>query len=199
MKKEYPVNRVWRKFHVEIKKAKEKLRQEIVLKVQQWGAQKRSQASQQATDYLKLLSKNYLRVVSIASFGWEIDLWAFNEWLMERQKLCLIRQEVSGLFSVCRVQSKEELVKHPLGFCEPQSSLCSLKLHTHDLVLCPGVVFDVEGYRLGRGKGVYDRWLASVDPFITTIGVGFACQQVIDLKKYIENHDVRLKDVALFG
>ncbi len=41
-----------------------------------------------------------------------------------------------------------------------------------DCILVPGIVFDERGYRLGYGKGIYDRFLATVGQ-IPTIGIGF--------------------------
>jgi 5-formyltetrahydrofolate cyclo-ligase len=41
-----------------------------------------------------------------------------------------------------------------------------------DLILVPGLAFDSEYYRLGYGKGYYDRLLAET-PHIPAWGVGF--------------------------
>lgn len=56
------------------------------------------------------------------------------------------------------------------------------------LVIVPLLAFDRRGYRLGYGKGHYDRMLASHAS--TTIGVAFAAQEVAQVPT--EPHDVRL-------
>ncbi len=48
------------------------------------------------------------------------------------------------------------------GIREPDKSCSDVPLNRLDLVLVPGVAFDVRGWRLGRGKGHYDRVLADV-------------------------------------
>ncbi|MFH0992778.1 MAG: 5-formyltetrahydrofolate cyclo-ligase [bacterium] len=60
-----------------------------------------------------------------------------------------------------------------------------------DLILVPGVVFDRRGYRLGYGKGYYDRYL-SVSP-IHAIGVCFHFQLAEELPA--EPHDVRMDQI----
>lgn len=59
-----------------------------------------------------------------------------------------------------------------------------------DWVLVPGVVFDRRGYRLGHGKGFYDRFLAQVRPDCVRAGLAYDFQVVEALP--VEAHDVRL-------
>ena len=58
-----------------------------------------------------------------------------------------------------------------------------------DVVIVPGIAFDQERYRLGRGKGCYDRWIAE-NPDVPTIGVAFDVQLVESLPH--EAHDCKV-------
>lgn len=40
-----------------------------------------------------------------------------------------------------------------------------------DLVFVPGLIFDSQGFRLGRGKGFYDRLLTRLSPETVTVGI----------------------------
>ena len=55
-----------------------------------------------------------------------------------------------------------------------------------DLIIVPGVAFDRDGNRLGRGKGFYDRFLAQT--YAKTIAVCFDCQLVEHIPT--EPHDL---------
>ncbi len=55
-----------------------------------------------------------------------------------------------------------------------------------DLVIVPGVAFDRQGNRLGRGKGFYDRFLAQTHA--VTVAVCFDCQLVEHIP--VEPHDL---------
>lgn len=57
-----------------------------------------------------------------------------------------------------------------------------------ELVIVPGVAYDRRGNRLGRGKGFYDRLLASTRA--TKIGVGYEFQMVDEIPA--EPHDVKM-------
>lgn len=61
-----------------------------------------------------------------------------------------------------------------------------------DLILVPGVGFDLEGHRIGYGKGYYDRLLAE-HPTVPTIGLAYDIQLVKKLPK--EDHDIRLTHI----
>lgn len=61
-----------------------------------------------------------------------------------------------------------------------------------DVAIVPGLAFDKDGYRLGRGKGYYDRLLARL-PDTYTIGVGFQHQFLTTVPH--EAHDARLQTI----
>lgn len=60
---------------------------------------------------------------------------------------------------------------------------------TMDLIIVPSVAFDLNGNRIGRGKGFYDRLLAGVRAM--TIGVGYDFQLIAEGIP-AEPHDVAL-------
>ncbi|MBU4346057.1 MAG: 5-formyltetrahydrofolate cyclo-ligase [Candidatus Omnitrophica bacterium] len=51
-----------------------------------------------------------------------------------------------------------------------------ISLEDLDFVIVPGVAFDKEGNRLGRGKGYYDRFLKQLSNRTTTVGLAFDFQ-----------------------
>jgi 5-formyltetrahydrofolate cyclo-ligase len=51
----------------------------------------------------------------------------------------------------------DHLIPGTFGILMPSGEDLLTDLQTSDLVLTPGVGFDLQGHRLGRGKGYYDR------------------------------------------
>ncbi len=58
-----------------------------------------------------------------------------------------------------------------------------------DLIICPGLGFTQNGYRIGRGGGFYDRFLSTV-PDIPRMGVSLA-EQLYDSLPH-GNHDIQM-------
>lgn len=56
-----------------------------------------------------------------------------------------------------------------------------------DVAVVPGMAFDPEGHRLGRGKGYYDRFLARV-PYLYKMGLCFSWQMVDHVPS--DEHDI---------
>lgn len=66
-------------------------------------------------------------------------------------------------------------------------------LESVDAIIVPGVAFDKEGHRMGRGRGFYDRLLKST-PNAYKIGVCFDFQMVENVP--VEPHDVMMDRVV---
>ncbi len=69
------------------------------------------------------------------------------------------------------------LKQNKWGIEEPVREKSS-KIEINDLnvVIVPGVAFDCQKRRLGRGKGYYDRFLEKLSDDVTTISLAFRCQ-----------------------
>ena len=64
-----------------------------------------------------------------------------------------------------------------------------------DLVVVPGKAFDRRGYRLGRGQGFYDRFLAQKDLCAQRVALCFQ-EQVLEQNLPIEPHDVPMNMIV---
>ena len=77
-----------------------------------------------------------------------------------------------------RIQEAETaLVRHRYGMLEPNTACPIFPISQLQLIVVPGIAFDGKGYRLGYGKGFYDRFLASC-PHATPIGLAYQVQIV---------------------
>ena len=81
---------------------------------------------------------------------------------------------------------KGDLVLGRFGILEPHSA-CPLS-GALDLVLAPGIAFALDGSRLGRGKGYYDRLLAELEA--VKVGVCFDWQVLAEIPN--DAHDVKM-------
>jgi len=54
-----------------------------------------------------------------------------------------------------------DIITGKFGVREPAATCAEIPLNQFDLVLVPGLAFDLSGNRLGRGQGFYDRVLSA--------------------------------------
>jgi len=95
----------------------------------------------------------------------------------------------TGSYLACRVLNPaEDLKPGQFGIPEPGVNCPPVALKRLDFILAPGVGFTLDGRRLGRGKGFYDRLLSSVRG--SKCGIAFDEQIVDDIPA--ELHDIRL-------
>jgi 5-formyltetrahydrofolate cyclo-ligase len=106
----------------------------------------------------------------------EPDIWPLFDVIQAQGKnifLPAAKQLAIGKFS-----NKSELVLSTHNIFEPQQ-LITQEMYTEiELVICPGLVFDQDNYRLGHGSGWYDRMLPR---FINAYKIGICfSEQLIE-------------------
>lgn len=121
----------------------------------------------------------------------ELDLWpVLEETLAQGNVVGLPGFDAANQYYTPRrvTNLHGELVSGQLGIREPAASCREIPLADLDLALVPGIAFDLRGYRLGRGKGYYDRMLANFAG--KKIGVAFD-EQLVEAVP-VEKQDVRM-------
>lgn len=121
----------------------------------------------------------------------EPDIWPMAiEAMTLGKQLSLLRYSADGdRYVPCLIRDpSRDLQPGQYGILEPKPHCPIFDLMRLDLVLVPGIGFTLDGGRLGRGKGYYDRLLAEVPAL--KCGVAFDCQIVGEFP--LEPHDVQL-------
>jgi len=88
-----------------------------------------------------------------------------------------------GIMQAIKINSLEECNVKVYGIRQPEfDENLIVDKNDVDLILVPGIVFDEKGYRIGYGKGYYDRWLDGTD-IKKRIGLAYEVQVVSELPK----------------
>lgn len=172
---------------------KQKIRTELQHMRDSLSSSRREEAAQQFFEAFCKTSHHY--ILSFFSFRSEISTHYLNKKWAKEGRLLLPR--VTGKkIKIYLVSSYEQLIVNSLGIGEPDPALCKeIKEENIEFVLVPGLCFDKANYRIGYGKGFYDRFLLQM-PHALQVGIGFKEQLCEELPK--EEHDLPLSKIALF-
>ncbi len=113
----------------------------------------------------------------------EVDILGMVRKVKEEGKIvCFPKIEGENLVPYVVDEIEKDFKKGKFGIMEPDLEKTQrIEMEEIDVVIIPGVAFDVEKYRLGRGKGFYDRFIRRLRKNIKTIGVAFDFQVVESL------------------
>lgn len=144
--------------------------------------------------YNKLInSELYLKAKNIfiyISFDKEIETKAIiNKALNDEKKVYIpkiYRHDKS--MKAIRLKSFEDLKENSMGILEPIDDSDYINKEEIDLIIVPGVVFDLSGNRIGYGGGYYDRYLEDIKEINNKVVLAYDLQ-VIDFIEP-EAHDI---------
>ncbi len=108
------------------------------------------------------------------------------------QKHLYLPAVVGQEIEVRQYESEADLCAGAFGISEPAGKVLT-DLSVLDLIVVPGVAFDAEGHRLGRGRGYYDRLLARPGVRARLIGYAFPFQLVETVPH--NAHDISVQTV----
>ncbi len=92
------------------------------------------------------------------------------------------------------VAHADGLEQGAFGILEPCRTGEGLPPDAADLIVVPGVAFDLSGHRVGFGKGYYDRFLATLHRPVTLVGL---CHDFQLLERVpSEGHDIRMQYIV---
>ena len=96
----------------------------------------------------------------------------------------------AGNMIAVKINSTDDLKKGMYGILEPKNPVPFPK-EAIDFAIVPGVAFSKDGYRLGYGKGYYDRFLSDITPY--KLGV---CKKELLLEKLPTNEfDIKMDNI----
>jgi 5-formyltetrahydrofolate cyclo-ligase len=131
-----------------------------------------------------ILSSEFYRdasaVVLYASIGNEVSTeLLLTDALASKRAVFFPRVDPGGGTIVARrIRDRAELCRGAYGILEPPESAEALdrKQFAKILVCVPGVAFGLEGQRLGRGGGHYDRFIGQLGREAITVGLAYSFQ-----------------------
>ena len=120
-------------------------------------------------------------VMFYLSYGSEVITDAMiNEFLSDGKDVAVpvIQNPGDGIMTAVKINKLEDCYEKVYGIRQPEFDEEEVVAKEDiDLIFVPGIVFDVNGFRVGYGKGYYDRWLEGTD-VSKRIGLAFEVQLI---------------------
>jgi 5-formyltetrahydrofolate cyclo-ligase len=141
----------------------------------------------------QLLQSDLFRAANSLALYSPIHNEVFTEMVAEQALACgkkLVYPRVNDdALEFVEIAGPSDLVRGAFGVLEPRGTNVT-PVERLDMVVVPGVVFDLSGHRLGYGRGFYDRALVQCSKECVKVGFAYDSQLVEQLPAV--DHDERL-------
>lgn len=108
--------------------------------------------------------KNADTILTFVSTDIEVDTHRLINYSLENGKKVAVPKCIDGTRNMefYIINSLNDLEVATFSVLEPKTQICEkLENFNNSICIIPGLAFDLEGYRLGYGKGYYDRFLGN--------------------------------------
>ena len=140
-------------------------------------------------DKLNIWKLNHYHIfISISKYN-ELDTSSIINKLKSKQKIIIVPKISNNELVHVVINDETEFSLNEYGIKEPNDGNHFL-IENLDIILIPLLAFDIEGNRVGYGKGYYDRFLKLTNNSILKIGLSFF--DPINKIQDIDNNDVKL-------
>lgn len=130
--------------------------------------------------------KNAQCVAAFVPYKSEVNILPLIEEAMKTKKVCFPVTDENDSLEFYFAESISELVSGRYGILEPKRDKRAEKI---DFMVVPGAVFGKDGFRIGYGKGCYDRYLCGKNIFTCAVGYSFQLKETAEH----ETHDVKMR------
>ena len=130
-------------------------------------------------------------ILFFAPLADELDVWPVLEESLAMGKVVALPffDPAKGRYTARRIENATvDIVTARFGVREPVASCAEIPFMGFDLVLVPGLAFDLSGNRLGRGRGFYDRMLENASGIKCGVGYDFQLMEKVPT----EPHDAKV-------
>jgi 5-formyltetrahydrofolate cyclo-ligase len=185
-------------------KAKQHLRERMKVALSSVSARQARYAGDQIAEALESTPewRRASRVALFSSLPGEVDTGPIWDAARRASKSALFPRVMSGRqLEFASVEDARQFQAGRFNLLEPDQDCPVWPLDKHTLVLVPGLAFDRQGGRLGRGAGYYDRALSHASKSAGEggadrphrFGIGFELQIVSSVP--MERYDVRMDGI----
>lgn len=169
---------------------KQELRQAIRRQKQMFSGDDALEALRQLRQHPRLINADTLLLYSALQD--EVPTQSLLDELVAQGKTVLLPRVVSDTdMELRQYTGLQDLQVGAFGILEPTGKLFT-DYEKIDVAVVPGMAFDKEGHRLGRGKGYYDRFLRLL-PKTYKIGICFSWQLVDNVPT--DEHDILMDQI----
>ena len=136
--------------------------------------------------------KNSRNIFIYLGFGSEIDTKLYIKEFLDEGKNVFVPRIDDDIMEAVKIDSLSNLVKNKYGILEPSCNLeCNISnCNDIDLIIVPGLAFDITGGRIGYGGGYYDKYLEG--GFINVLKVALAYDFQVIENVPTDKYDIRV-------
>ena len=142
------------------------------------------------------LDRDYDNILLYSAIRNEVNTDEYFAYLINKAKRIYYPRVSGNTMSFYRVRSLDELNCGSFNIKEPDMTKEYTQTDGRALMIVPGLAFSDTGYRIGYGKGFYDRYLSSFTKRDTVMAVGVGYDfQLLSSVTFEDEYDVPLDGV----